>query len=296
MAEAVKPLPGVLRYSIGDLTVTVMNDGWFEGTVSALVTGITHEEAAALQKAGFRPEKPRVTLNAFLVTGPGRKPVLIDTGYGVFAPSDTLARMPAALATTGVAPEAIETVLLSHLHPDHCGGLLNEDGGARFPKAGIVLHAAEAAHWLPDEALAKAPDEAKPYFENARKALAPYAGERTCTIEGGEVAPGIEAVPLPGHTPGHTGFRITSGGQSLLMWTDIVHLPAIQFPRPETGLGFDVDGDQARETRLCILDEVAREGTLIAGSHLEFPALGHVVREGEGYRFVPELWVGAERH
>lgn len=295
MADTPTPLPGVLRYAIGDLTVTVMNDGWFEAPADALVTGIPPEEAVKLQKAGFRPEKPVITLNAFLVTGPGRKPLLIDTGYGAFAPADSLGRTEAALATTGVRPEEIERVLLSHLHPDHCGGLITKDGAARYPNAGIVLHAAEAAHWLPDEALAGAPDEAKPYFENARKAVAPYSGDRMCTIEGGEVAPGIEAVPLPGHTPGHTGFRITSGGTSLLMWTDIVHLPAIQFPRPETGLGFDVDGDQARETRKRILADVADQGTLIAGSHLEFPALGHVVREGSGYRFVPELWVGAER-
>lgn len=294
MADTSTPLPGVLRYTIGDLTVTVMNDGWFEATVDGLVTGIPHEEAARLQKAGFRPEKPLVTLNAFLVTGPGRKPLLIDTGYGAFAPTESLGRTAAALATTGVKPEEIGTVLLSHLHPDHCGGLVTEDGSARFPNAEIALHSAEAAHWLPDEALAKAPDEAKPYFENARKALAPYA-DRTRTFESGEVAPGIEAVPLPGHTPGHTGFRITSGGKSLLMWTDIVHLPAIQFADPDAGVGFDVDGDQARETRKHILSDVSGEGTLIAGSHLEFPALGYVVREDKGYRFVPELWVGAER-
>lgn len=294
MADRSAPLPGVLRYTIGDLTVTVINDGWFEASVDALVTGIPHEEAAKLQKAGFRPERPLVTLNAFLVTAPDRKPLLIDTGYGAFAPTESLGRTEAALATTGVSPEEIETVLLSHLHPDHCGGLVTKDGAARYPNASIALHADEAAHWLPDEALAKAPDEAKPYFENARKAVAPYA-DRTETFESGEVAPNVEAVPLPGHTPGHTGFRITSGDKSLLMWTDIVHLPAIQFANPQAGVGFDVDGEQARETRKRILYEVASEGTLIAGSHLEFPALGHVVREGSGYRFVPELWVGTER-
>lgn len=294
MAEGSKPLPGVLRWSIGDLTVTVLNDGFFGAPLSGLVTGVPVEEAAALQAAGFRPEKPLITLNAFLVTGPGRKPILIDTGYGVFAPVDTLARVPAALAAAGVRPEEIETVLITHLHPDHAGGLLTEDGRARYPNAEIVLHADEAAHWLPDEALSRAPDGAKPYFENARKAVSPY-GERTRRHTGGEVAPGITAVPLPGHTPGHTGFRITSGGKSLLMWTDVIHLPAIQFKRPEAGVAFDVDGDQARAARKRILDEVASERTLIAGSHLEFPALGHVARDGSGYSFVPELWVAAQQ-
>jgi glyoxylase-like metal-dependent hydrolase (beta-lactamase superfamily II) len=114
------------------------------------------------------------------------------------------------------------------------------------------------------------------------------------TMTGGEVVAGVTAVPLPGHTPGHTGFRITSGEKSLMMWTDVVHLPAIQFKQPEAGVAFDVDGDQARATRKRVLDEVASERSFIAGSHLEFPALGYVVREGAGYRFVPELWVAAQ--
>ncbi len=286
-----EPLPGALRWTLGDLTVTALNDGWFQGGLD-LVTGISAEEAGALQVAGFRTEQPKITLNAFLITGVGRKPVLIDTGYGELAPAETLGRLSAALAVTGVQPEAIETVLVSHLHPDHVGGL-TKGGAAAYPNAEIVVHAEEAAHWLPDAALASAPDGAKPYFEGARKAVAPYAG-RMREHRGGEVAPGITAVHLPGHTPGHCGFRIVSGGRSLLMWTDVVHLPALQFKNPQAGVGFDVDGVRARETRCRILDEVASERTFIAGSHLEFPALGYVTRDGTGYSFVPALWVGSE--
>ena len=286
-----EPLPGALRWTLGDLTVTALNDGWFQGGLD-LVTGISAEEAGALQVAGFRTEQPKITLNAFLITGVGRKPVLIDTGYGELAPAETLGRLSAALAVTGVQPEAIETVLVSHLHPDHVGGL-TKGGAAAYPNAEIVVHAEEAAHWLPDAALASAPDGAKPYFEGARKAVAPYAG-RMREHRGGEVAPGITAVHLPGHTPGHCGFRIVSGGRSLLMWTDVVHRPALQFKNPQAGVGFDVDGVRARETRCRILDEVASERTFIAGSHLEFPALGYVTRDGTGYSFVPALWVGSE--
>ncbi|GMA78741.1 hypothetical protein GCM10025880_51580 [Methylorubrum aminovorans] len=220
--------------------------------------------------------------------------MLIDSGYGHFGPA-TMGRVPAALALTGVKPEEIETVLLTHLHPDHAGGLVNEDGSAAYPNAELVVHATEAAHWLPDEALSRAPDEAKPYFENARKAVSPYAA-RLRKHEGGELVPGITAVPLPGHTPGHCGMRIVSGDKSLLMWTDVVHMPAIQFKQPEAGVAFDVDGDQARATRKRVLDEVASEKTFIAGSHLEFPALGYVARDGAGYSFVPALWVAGEEH
>ena len=285
-----KVLPGIKRWSVGDLTVTVLNDGWFQGSLD-LVTGISKEEAGALQRAAFRTEAPRVMLNAFLVTGPGREPVMIDTGYGAFGPP-TMGRIPAALAAAGVAPEAIATILVTHCHPDHIGGLL-ADGKAAYPNAEIVLHSDEAKHWLPDAALAGAPDGAKPYFENARKAVAPYAG-RMREHSGGEVLPGITAVHLPGHTPGHCGFRIVSGDKSLLVFTDVVHLPAIQFKQPEAGVGFDVDGDRARATRKAILADLAADGTRIAGSHLEFPAVGFVTRDGDGYRFVPDLWVADE--
>ena len=286
-----EPLPGALRWTLGDLTITALNDGWFQASLD-LVTGISKEEAGRLQVAGFRTEQPKVTLNAFLITGAGRKPVLIDAGYGELAPSGTLGRLASALALTGVKPEEIGTVLVTHLHPDHVGGLTT-GGAAAYSNAEIVVHADEAAHWLPDEALAKAPDGAKPYFEGARKALAPYA-ERMREHRGGEVLPGITAVPLPGHTPGHCGVRIVSGGQSLLIWTDVVHLPAIQFKNPEAGVGFDVDGDGARATRKRIMEEAARERTLIAGCHLEFPTFGYLDRDGTGYRFVPALWVGGE--
>ncbi len=286
-----KPLPGVLRWNLGDLTVTALNDGWFQASLD-LVTGIGKDEAARLQRAGFRTEQPKITLNAFLITGPGRKPVLVDTGYGALAPVETMGRLGAALATTGVTPEDVETVLITHLHPDHCGGLA-KDGQAVYPNAEIVVHADEAAFWLPDEALSKAPQDAKSYFEGARNAVAPYAG-RVREQRGGEVLPGIEAVHLPGHTPGHCGFRVTSGSESLLIWTDVVHLPAIQFKNPDAGVGFDVDGDQARQTRKRIMDQAASERSFIAGCHLEFPALGYVDRDGAGYSFVPALWVGGE--
>ena len=285
------PLPGVLRWRLGDLTVTALNDGWFQASLD-LVTGIDKAEAGRLQVAGFRTEQPKVTLNAFLITGPGRQPVMVDSGYGGFAPAATLGRTAAALAVTGVQPEEIGTVLLTHLHPDHCGGIVR-DGRAVYPNAEVVVHADEAAHWLPDDALSRAPDGAKPYFETARKAMTPYA-ERTREHRGGEVLPGITAVPLPGHTPGHCGFRIVSGDETLLIWTDVVHMPAIQFKNPEAGVGFDVDGDQARETRKRIMAEVAGDETLIAGSHLEFPTFGTVVRDRAGYSFVPALWVGGE--
>lgn len=290
MSNGSSPLPGVLRWTLGDLTVTVLNDGYLAGSLD-LVVGIDTDEAGSLQAAGFRARDPRITLNAFLITGPGRAPILIDTGMGRFG-GDTLGRVPAALAAAGVRAEDVGTVLLTHLHPDHAGGLITADGSAAYPNAELVMSFDESRYWLDDGAISRASEAELPYFDMARKAVAPYGG-RIRQITRWEAAPGITAVPLPGHTPGHTGYRIHSGDHALLMWADIVHLPAIQFKRPDAGMVFDVDADAARQVRRRILDEVATDRTFIAGAHLEFPALGYVARDGAGYSFVPELWAAA---
>lgn len=127
------------------------------------------------------------------------------------------------------------------------------------------------------------------WFDGARKAMATYL-DRTRTFDDGEVLPDITAVPLPGHTPGHTGYRLDGGSRSLLVWGDIVHLPQVQAPEPDAGVVFDVDDAMAVQTRSRMLDEAATDRLLIAGMHTEFPGLANVVREGTGFRIVPELW------
>jgi len=104
------------------------------------------------------------------------------------------------------------------------------------------------------------------------------------------VLPGVKAVALYGHTPGHTGFMISSGGQTLFMWTDVVHLPGLQLAHPEAGLAFDVDGEQGKASRLRALDMAASDRLMVAGIHLDFPTFGHVRRAGGGYAFEPMVW------
>ena len=136
------------------------------------------------------------------------------------------------------------------------------------------------------------PEGARAGFRRAHALVAAY-GDRIRRAGEGEVLPGIEAILAPGHTPGHTAYRVQSGDRSLLIWGDVVHLPAIQLPRPEVGLTFDVDREVAAATRKRILDQVAAERSLVAGMHLEFPALGYVRRAGAGFAWVPEQWSAA---
>lgn len=277
--------PGFYRRKVGDVVVTAVNDGFIDLPFAAF-PGLADADATALLAAAFRPPVARTMVGCYLVQGGGRT-VLIDTGAGtLFGP--TMGRLPANLQAAGVQPGDIDLILLTHAHGDHVGGL-TRDGAAVFPKAQVAMAEAERSFWLDGDASAM-PEGKRDAFKGAqasvRAALAPYM-DRTV---GFDAAPGITPVPLPGHTPGHTGFRIGEGADAVLIWGDVIHVQDIQAPRPEVGLMFDTNPEQAIETRKRALDMAANERLLIAGMHLHFPTFHHVARVGGGYALVPEMW------
>lgn len=276
--------PGTYRKKIGDIVVTAITDGVLHGNFD-LVNGIEAAEGKAYLASRFRSPEPILTINCF-VLHTGGKCVLIDSGGGKNEMFKAGA-LPAALNAAGISPDTVDTILATHLHPDHTGGYAAEDGRAAFPNAELLLHADEAKFWLETE---NPPDEMKPFFESAKAAIKPYAS-RMRTFTKGEVAPGVAAEPLPGHTPGHTGFHIGSGKDELVMWTDIVHLPALQARNPDVGVAFDADPEQAKAQRKRMFDKVATDKLLVIGSHLDFPTFSHLEKaSGGGYAFVPEVW------
>jgi glyoxylase-like metal-dependent hydrolase (beta-lactamase superfamily II) len=268
------------------MPVTAVNDGIFLGSLDWVI-GDDRAKAEYLHRESFRAIPPEIAVNGFLVQTE-RTFVLIDAGCGN-SMGPRLGYLAHNLAAMGVPPDAISTVLLTHLHPDHAQGLLDPAGNAAFPKAEIVLHEHELAFWTRDEEMARAPADRREHFMQARTAIAPYR-ERMRTTRDGEVLAGFQAIPEPGHTPGHTGWLVSSQNEALLIWGDIVHLHGIQFARPDLGLTVDVDGPQAIVTRQRLMDMAATDRLRIAGMHVDFPAFGHIVRAGAGYAFVPEVW------
>lgn len=277
---------GLHHKRIGDVVVTAINDGMFEGAFGMLA-GFPEAEAEALHKAAFRAIPPRLAVNCFLIQT-GGKLILVDGGFGAMI-GPLGGHLAGHLTAMGVAPADIATILCTHLHPDHVGGLVDAAGAAVFPNAELVVHQDDRAFWGDDATLAGAADDMKGYVQLARATIAAY-GDRTKVLTTGEALSGISIQPAPGHTPGHSGWLIASGNESLLIWGDIVHMPGVQFAHPEAGMGFDVDGAAAIATRKRIMDMTATDRLMVAGMHLDFPCFGHVARAAGGFAFVPEVW------
>lgn len=280
--------PGWYRMMLGRFEVTALSDGSHTFPVDTVMTGI---EASTVERALARNDlRPPVqgSINAFLVNT-GRQLVLIDTGAGsLYGPC--CGKLLANLRAAGYAPEQVDLVLLTHLHKDHVGGVLA--GGRRaFPNAVVRAAGADADYWLAPAGRAQAPDFLASFFDSARDAVAPYvrAGRFRPfdAAAGAELVPGIRPVAAPGHTPGHSGYLVTDGGQALLVWGDVVHVAAIQLDAPGVTLKYDTDPARAAATRTALLERAAREHLLVAAAHVAFPGLGHVRQDGDGYTWLP---------
>lgn len=275
--------PSAVQRRIDDAVVTALSDGTVEASLR--IFGNQAEEARQiLATRGLSPAL-HISVNAFVVQLAGRT-TLVDTGSGGKM-GPTLGRLAASLIDAGINAASVDTILLTHMHPDHSNGLTDALGAAVFPNAELVLHEEERAHWLDDARMAQAsPRQKRDDFEAARRELTPYRN-RTRLFRGGEVVPGIRALPLPGHTPGHCGYLIGSGGETLLIWGDTVHLADVQIARPDISVVLDTDRDAAVATRRRILDMAATERFLVGGMHLHFPGFVRVTRDGHLFRLEP---------
>jgi glyoxylase-like metal-dependent hydrolase (beta-lactamase superfamily II) len=283
-----RQIPGVHHRRIGDIVVTALSDGYLDGSVEVL-QNITPDEATRMLTDGFRPGR-RTSVNCYLVYSAGRL-ALIETGSGDYL-LPTAGKLQQNLAAAGVDPASIELVMLTHMHPDHSAGLADPKTGRKFfPNAELVVHENEPRHWQDDGAMARASERArKLYFEAAREQMAPYHNVMRTFRGETDVFPGVRTVELHGHTPGHSGYMISSGRESLLIWGDIIHVPEIQVPRPEVTIEFDTDPQAAAATRRRTFDRVAADRQLIAGMHVHFPGFAHVVKRNGSYAMIPEPW------
>lgn len=278
--------PGYYRMMLGDFEVTALSDGTVGLHVEKLLQGTTPkkvESALAKWRLGLPLE---TSVNGYLVNT-GSKLVLIDAGAGgLFGP--TLGNLVANLKASGYTPEQVDEIYITHMHPDHVGGLA-ADGKIVFPNAVVRADQADADFWLSAANLEAAPKDSKGFFQGAQASLKPYvdAGRFKAISADEELVPGIKAVATHGHTKGHRNYVVESKGQKLVLWGDLMHVAAVQFPMPAVTIAFDTDQKAALAQRRKAFADAAKQGYFIGAAHLSFPGIGHLSAQGAGYSFQP---------
>lgn len=277
--------PGYFRLMLGSFEVTALSDG----TVDLPVDQLLMESAAKTKQAlaaQFLSAPLETSVNAYLINT-GSSLVLVDTGAaGLFGP--TLGRLVANLKASGYEPSQIDEVYLTHLHPDHVGGLL-ANGIPAFPNAKVRADRLDAEFWLSEANLAKAPEASKGFFQGAMSSLNPYvaAGKFVPFSGDTQLLPGIRSSSSYGHTAGHSNYVIESEGKKLVLVGDLIHVGAVQFANPAVTVVFDVAPKEAAATRAKAFAQAAKEGTLVGASHLQFPGLGHLRSTGKTFQWLP---------
>lgn len=262
--------PAAHAFTVGKLKLTSLHDAQFvvPNDGKTFGTGVAPATTGELLRAAGAPtDRLTLSVNALLVRT-GHRLVLIDTGLGPKAHGALLE----SLHEAGVKPTAVTDVLITHSHGDHVGGLLDAAGKPAFPKATIRMSSAEW-DWMQQ----KAPPE-----------LVKVVSSKVHTFEpGATIAPGIVAVALKGHTPGHVGYEITSGSEHLLDIGDLAHSSIVSLQKPQWGVAFDTDAAAANATRVEELKKLASAQELVFSPHFPFPGVGHIQAAGDGFTWKP---------
>lgn len=281
--------PGYYRMMLGDFEVTALSDG----TVALEFTKLLNAPKAKIEKAlarAYLKDPVEASVNGFLINT-GSKLVLVDTGAGtLFGPA--LGGLLNNLKAAGYQPDQVDEIYITHMHPDHVGGLVS-NGERVFPNAVVRADKHEADFWLSQANLDAAPQDGKASFQGAMASLNPYvaAGKFEPFDGDTELAPGIKAVASHGHTKGHSTYVVESQGQKLMLWGDLVHQAALQFAEPDVTIKFDTDTKPAAVERKKAMAYAAANGVWVGGAHLSFPGIGHIRREGKAYAWVPIYYV-----
>jgi len=290
-ASAAAPLvksqaPGYYRMMLGDFEVTALSDGTVALPVTTLLTRTTPAKVnRALARAALK-DPVDTSVNAYLINT-GSKLVLVDAGAGaLFGP--TLGNLVNNIKASGYQPEQVDEIYITHMHADHVGGLMSGDKMV-FPNAIVRADKADADYWLSQANMDAAPKDAKDFFKGAQASLNPYiAAGKFKSIEGPtELIPGVRSMPSHGHTPGHTTYMVESQGQKLVLWGDLMHVAAVQFPEPAVTIKFDTDSKAAAAERAKAYADAAKQGYWVGVAHVAFPGIGHVRRDGNGYAWIP---------
>ncbi|WP_437616006.1 MBL fold metallo-hydrolase [Erwinia sp. V71] len=289
LSAAVTPLdqqaPGYYRMTLGKLRITAVSDGTVTVPLDKLLTHISPQQLKERMASDAMTPQAETSINAFVIDN-GQQQVLVDAGAGdLFGHNG--GHLLENLAAAGYPADSIDAVLLTHVHADHSGGV-SRNGKPAFPHARVYVAQQDIDFWLTPANSSKVEASQRHTFAESEQTLRPViaAGQLVTFTPPATVFAGIKAVPAAGHTPGSVLYEIESDGQKLVLWGDIIHAKAVQMPDPHVAIHFDVNQAQAVQTREKVLAQAAQQGYWVAAAHIAFPGLGHVQKEGSGYRWV----------
>lgn len=278
--------PGYYRMTLGKLRITAVSDGTVTVPLDTLLTHVSPEKLRKAMARDALTPQAETSINAYVIDD-GKKRVLVDTGAGELFGRNG-GHLLTNLAAAGYPAETIDTVLLTHIHADHSGGV-SRAGKPAFPKAEVFVDKRDVDFWLNPANVNRVEASQAHTFAESERTFRPVinAGRLKTFLAPATLPGGIRAESTAGHTPGSVLYRVESEGQTLVLWGDIIHAKAVQMPDPDVAIHFDVNQQQAIGTRERILRQAADQGYWVAAAHISFPGLGHVQRDGQGYRWVP---------
>ena len=273
---------GSYRFRVGAFDCLALSDGTKDYVPEHFFVNAPMEEvAAALRERGLTPD-PVTTPYTYLLVDTGQNRVLVDMGAGHLAP--TTGRLVSNMEAAGISPATIDTVMITHAHPDHIGGTLDDEGNPVYANARYYIWKEEWAFWSERDSYGQVPES---FFAAARRNLGPVRDRLRLVDEEGEVLPGVGLIAAPGHTPGHVVVSVGSGDELLLYVGDTVLHP-LHLEHPDWLPIYDILPEQAAESKRRVFDLAADSQALVLGQHFPpFPGLGYVTRLGEGWTWQP---------
>ena len=289
-ATPLEPAVGHYKYNVGSVEVTAIYDGiWRKPHDPTFIKNASIEDTKeALAKAGLTTDFMPIPLTV-VVLKMGDRLIMMDAGSGVGQWQKNATHLPANMKAAGIDYTKINTVMISHFHPDHVWGLMEKGTNKPvFENAELIVNANEYNWWTEPGRVAKLAEGRRPAGKRISEVFPTWKNWRLVQ-DGAEVAPGIRIMAAPGHTPGHSVYMIDGGGEQLMVSADIMYVPAVLAPHPDWQGAYDQDGQMAIVTRRKLIDQVIADNIKICGSHFPFPGSGTFVKDGNAYGFTPTV-------